>query len=189
MRMRVDVTIFLVQLLFQLAELNFVFPEERPLVDIFVNASLIFDFLSPGSELEGGDALTKALGRGTDHGHHGGLAVATERVLEEACEFGVTVGDVRAGTLVCQGGDHVAQAGQRLVDFLRFLKTFPSGSSDSDTFRPGQIHEIQFADLDLFRRIIIDVVVGVLVIILGGCRTGRHRCHLFDDDDENGVRT
>ena len=70
--------ILLSELLFEFPELNLILPEQRPLIDIFINTGLILDLLGSRSKLQSGDGLAEALGRGRYHGHHGRLAVASQ---------------------------------------------------------------------------------------------------------------
>ena len=43
------------------------------------------------------------------HGHHGGFAIASNRVFQHAGQFGVTVGDVLPSFVAGQCGNDVAQ--------------------------------------------------------------------------------
>ena len=86
-----------------------VLAEQCPLVDIFVNAGLIFDFLSASGKLQSLVRLVVGLGRRRHHGYHGCLTVTTQGVFEEAGQSGVTEGNMLAIRFLCQGLDDVAQ--------------------------------------------------------------------------------
>ena len=142
-----------VQFLLQPPQLDFVFPQKRPLVYVLVDPGLVLDFLGPVCELECRLRLPEGIGRRGDHCHHGGLAVASEGVLQDSGELGVPVGDVGSCLLVGEGGDDVSEGAQRLVDFLTLFQALSSGLSHSDPLTTSKIYKIELANLDLFRAI------------------------------------
>lgn len=77
------VLVFFSELLFELPQFHFILPQQSALVDVLIDTRLILDLFGACSKLKCGDGLAEALRRGRDHGHHGGLAVTTQGVLEE----------------------------------------------------------------------------------------------------------
>lgn len=59
--MRIDVAVFLVEFLFQFSKLNFILPQQCPLIHVLIDPRLILDLLGPRRELECGYALAKPL--------------------------------------------------------------------------------------------------------------------------------
>lgn len=59
--------------------------------------------------------------------YHHGLRVSSQRVLQQAGEFGIPVGHVCA-LPIHQSGNNIPQSGQGQVDLCGLLKTLPSGS-------------------------------------------------------------
>ena len=59
--------------------------------------------------------------------YHHGLGVATERILQQAGEFGVPVRHVGA-LAVHQSGDDIPQGGEREIDLRGFLQALPCGA-------------------------------------------------------------
>ncbi len=87
-----------------------------------VLAHLVRYVLGPVGVDEGVPGLVPvAVGR-ADVGHHDGVAVAGERVLEEARQLGVAVVDV-PGLALGQGVDAVAQGKQGAVDVGALLQS------------------------------------------------------------------
>ena len=104
------VFILLSEFLFEFPQFDLILPEQRSLVDIFVDPRLILDLLGPRCELERGYGLAEALPRRRYHRHHRRLAVTPQRVLQQTRQLRVAVRNVRTRTLVCQSRYHVAQA-------------------------------------------------------------------------------
>ena len=100
---------FFDEFLLQLLQFDLVLAEQCPLVDIFINASLIFDFLSASGKLQSLVRLVVGLGCGRHHGYHGCLTVTTQGVFEEAGQSRVTEGNMLAIRFLCQRLDDVAQ--------------------------------------------------------------------------------
>jgi hypothetical protein len=87
---------------------------------------------------------------------------------------------MRASLLVSQSRDDIAQGRKTLINFLRFFESLTCGLRDANPLRPGQIDQIELADLDLLGRI--------LCIISRLFALRYQDSHLLDDDDEDGVR-
>jgi hypothetical protein len=176
------VFILLSEFLFEFPQFDLILPEQRSLIDIFVDPRLILDLLGPRGELERGYGLAEALPRRRYHRHHRRLAVAAQRVLQQTRQLRVAVRNVRTRTLVRQSSYHVAQARQRLIDLLRFFQSFPGSASDSHTLTTSQIYKVKLSNFDLFRSIIVNVlsIAQHLLLLFDGC-------HLFNDDYENSV--
>ena len=107
MRVRVNVPILLIELEFELPQLHFVLSKQCALVHVLVDSRLVLDLLGPGRELKRRDGLAEALRGRRDHGHHGGFAVTPQGVLQETCEFGVSVRDVCSWALISEGRDDI----------------------------------------------------------------------------------
>lgn len=78
--------------------------------------AFVLDALGPHCELDGRDSLMDVCFFEGAGGDDAGAASSGERVLEDPGEFGVAVGHV-----FCSCGQrryHIAQAGEREVDFL-----------------------------------------------------------------------
>lgn len=97
--------------------------QEGVLVDVLVDLGVVLDVLCAVGELQRGERLALTVGRGRDHAHKSGLAVATEGVLEDAGDLGVALGDVVAGFLVRKGRDDVAEGTQGLINFLGLFES------------------------------------------------------------------
>lgn len=69
--------------------------------------------------------------------YHHGFGISPEGVLQQPCEFGVTVGHVGA-LAIHQCRDNIAQCGERQVDLSGFLQSLPCGSSFCLSFRTLQ---------------------------------------------------
>lgn len=74
-------------------------------------------------------------------GDDGGAAAPTERVLEDACEFGVAVGHVVCSSTQCR--HHVAQARQRQIDLLCLLQVHAPHSTLPDLLASRKVDEAQ----------------------------------------------
>jgi len=73
----VDMPCFLIKFLFQFPQLDLILPQKCPLVHVFIDSSLVFNFFRSSRKLKSRNGLPETLtGRG-DHGHHSGLAVAS----------------------------------------------------------------------------------------------------------------
>ena len=102
--------IALIQLLLEPLELDLVFPQESPLVDILINASLILDLLGSVGELERRLRLSKGVSRWRDHGHHGSLTVTTKGVLQDPGQLRISVRDVRSRLLISERGNNISES-------------------------------------------------------------------------------
>lgn len=69
--------------------------------------------------------------------YHHGFGVAPQGVLQQSCEFGVTVGHMGA-LAIHQCRYNIAQCGERKVDLRGFLQSLPCGSSFCLSFRTLQ---------------------------------------------------
>ena len=104
--------------------------------------------LGTGSVAKGGQRLFCVIVCRSHVCDHDSLCVASERVLQDSGELGVTVGDV--GTLgVRQTRDNVAECRERQVDFCRFFEPLAGRASFALTLRARQIYDVQFAHFDM----------------------------------------
>lgn len=114
-------------------ELAFIFPKKCFLINVLIHGRLVFDVLCAISKLHRAEGFEKGVNRRGDHGHHGGFAIATKGVFEQASDFRVSVRDV--GLLAFSVGecsDDVAEAAEGLIDLFGLLESPACGTSDAD---------------------------------------------------------
>mmetsp|Transcript_49217 Transcript_49217/g.111493 ORF Transcript_49217/g.111493 Transcript_49217/m.111493 type:complete len:244 (-) Transcript_49217:168-899(-) len=80
--------------------------------------------------------------------HHHRLGVAAQRVLQQARELGVAVGDVR-GLAVHERGDHVPQSGEREVNLGRLLEPLARRPGLALPLGACQVDHVELADADV----------------------------------------
>ena len=66
--------------------------------------------------------LTHGSERRANHRYHRGQAVSAQRILQDASELGVSVGDVRPCLGLSQRAYHISQRSKRLVNRLGFVQ-------------------------------------------------------------------
>jgi hypothetical protein len=101
---------------------------------------------------------------GADHGHHGGLAVAAEGVLEDARELGVAVGDVLAAAGVGERGDDVAEGAQALVDLLGLLEALARRAREAHALGACEVDEVELSDLEALLDVGLERLERVLAV-------------------------
>ena len=93
------------------------------------------------SELERVERLSQVFRGGRNVDEHERLGVATERVLQQISELGLSIRDMLI--LVSEGGDDRSKRGERLVDIFRLRQTISRGARGGESLRSSQIDEIQ----------------------------------------------
>lgn len=121
-------------------------PDEL-LVGVFVHHRLVLDLLGAVGVAQRGHRLVVVhAGRGHSS-NHDGLGVATQRVLQQHGEHGITVRDtgllLGAGVGVLgQGGNAVTQGGQRQVDGSSLLEAVAAGACGLLALRAGEVDQV-----------------------------------------------
>ena len=82
------------------------------------NSSLLH---SPLAKIKGGLGLRFIERRGGATDDYSGSCIASKRLLEDTSQLGISVRDVSLGG-VSEGGDHVTQSRQGLVDVLGLIQ-------------------------------------------------------------------
>mmetsp|Transcript_71645 Transcript_71645/g.115663 ORF Transcript_71645/g.115663 Transcript_71645/m.115663 type:complete len:268 (-) Transcript_71645:884-1687(-) len=115
---------------------------------VFVDLWLVLDALSTVGVPQRGQRLVVVVVSWTKVRNHHRLGVATKRVLQQPCELGVSVRDVR-GLAVHKGRDDVPQRREREVDLRRLLEPIASGTCLALPLRARQVHHVQLAHPDV----------------------------------------
>mmetsp|Transcript_34955 Transcript_34955/g.110415 ORF Transcript_34955/g.110415 Transcript_34955/m.110415 type:complete len:251 (+) Transcript_34955:555-1307(+) len=112
-----------------------------------VHLGLVLDELGAVPEAEGGEGLRVVPRRGGARHDQRRAGRATERILQDSGELGVSVGDV-AALAVRERLDHVAEGGEGLVDLLRLLQPLVRGARLGHHLRTRQVDEEELPCLD-----------------------------------------
>ena len=75
-----------------------------------------------------------------------GFGVTAERLLQNASEFALPIGDVR-GLAISEGVDDLAQSSQTSIDLLGLIEQLALCASFGNLLTASQINEIKFAGL------------------------------------------
>jgi hypothetical protein len=119
---------------------------------VFVAHGTVGDAGGLGGVGQCGDALLDELVVGVDAGDHQTVAVAPDRLLQDAGQLAVSVGHElspgsRLARLCHQRVDDHPQGEQRFVNFNALLCVLALGPGESDALGARQVHEVQFAGL------------------------------------------
>lgn len=96
---------------------------------------LRLDLLGPIGVLEGVVRLVVVSTRRRDANDHDGLAVSTERLLEESSKFRISIGDMPTLPRIAEGVDAVSEGEQGPVDVGSFDKPISFVLRDASPLR------------------------------------------------------
>lgn len=121
---------------------------------VVVDCGLVGDIGGFGGVGEGWDVFLDKEVVGADAGNHQTIAIASDRLLEDGSQFGVSVRHVSFLLLrfvagrICENGDHLPESEEGLVDVdaLFGLDTLCAG--EADPFGAGQVYEFKLAGED-----------------------------------------
>mmetsp|Transcript_74167 Transcript_74167/g.197779 ORF Transcript_74167/g.197779 Transcript_74167/m.197779 type:complete len:237 (+) Transcript_74167:1678-2388(+) len=122
---------------------------------VFIDLRLVLDLLRTIGVSQGGQRLLVVRGCWGHSADHDRLTVPAQRVLQQPCQLGVSVGNDRswlplARRFVGQCCNHVSQRRKRLVDSTSLFQAIACGAGLAGLLRARQIHQIDHGELHAF---------------------------------------